>query len=58
MSSIRGPSGGGRVMVRLPDEVRQDVSARAERNRRSMSSELLVIIESGLAAEKAASGQN
>lgn len=46
----------GRVMVRLPAEIRQDVFVRAARNRRSMSSELLVLIEGGLAAEKTTTG--
>lgn len=55
MNSIRGPAPGGRVMVRMPDEIRQNITARAAQNRRSVSSELLVLIESGLAAEKAAS---
>lgn len=55
MSADREPGGVGRVMVRLPDKIRNDVFLRAARNRRSMSSEMLVLIEAGLAAEKMAS---
>lgn len=47
-----------RVILRMPDGMKWMLKERAVRNRRALNGELLLLIESGLAAEKAASGQN
>lgn len=48
----------GRVMVNLPAEIGNKLKLRAKENYRSVSQETVMLIERGIAAEKAASGQN
>lgn len=48
----------GRVLVSVPTAVGNLLRARAKENYRSISNEAAMLIERGLAAEKAASGQN
>lgn len=45
------------VKLRLPDVLREELKELAEMRRRSMNAQIVTMLESGLAAEKAASGQ-
>lgn len=45
-----------RILVSLPGSLGPEIKARAKAGYRSLSSELLMLIEKGLAAEKTASG--
>ncbi|KEZ17163.1 Mnt [Sphingobium yanoikuyae] len=43
--------------LRMPDKLRVQLKELAETRRRSMNAQIIVMLESGMAAEKAASGQ-
>jgi len=43
--------------LRMPDELRAAVGQRAEAERRSMNTQIVVMLERSIAAEKAASNQ-
>ena len=44
--------------LRMPSKLRAELKQLAEMRRRSMNAQIVTMLESGLAAEKAASGQN
>ncbi|WP_081912946.1 Arc family DNA-binding protein [Sphingobium sp. ba1] len=44
--------------LRMPDNLKQGLKRLAEERRRSMNAQIVTMLESGLAAEKVASGQN
>ena len=45
-------------VVRMPEGLRDELKKLAQARHRSMNGQVVAMIESGLAAEKAASGQN
>lgn len=47
-----------RVQVRMTEGMRKSLRQRADAGYRSLNAEIISLIERGLAAEKAASGQN
>ena len=47
-----------RVIVRLPDGMRDELKEMARARHRSMTGQIAAMLESAIAAEKTASGQN